>query len=125
MTINKEDIVKAVAEMNVIEICDLVKIMEEKFNISAQTNNTSQNNNDVVKEEKPEEKTEFNVVLIKAGSNKISAIKAVRSVTSLSLKDAKAAVEGVPFTIKESISKEEAQEIKNKVEESGAKVELQ
>ena len=123
MAVTKNDILNAVAEMNVMDICDLVKMMEEKFNVSANASvaiETPVKDNSMLKEEK----TEFNVVLVEAGSNKISAIKAVRAVTELGLKQAKEAVEGVPFTIKEGISKEDAEELKKKLEESGAKVEL-
>ena len=123
MAITKDDILNAVAEMSVMDVCDLVKMMEEKFGVSAQA---------AVAVAGPaagdvgaaEEKTEFDVVLTEAGSNKVGAIKAVRAVTGLGLKEAKEAVEGVPFTIKEAASKEEAEELKKQLEEAGAKVEL-
>jgi large subunit ribosomal protein L7/L12 len=123
MTISKEDILNAVAEMSVMDVCELVKMMEEKFGVSAQAavaapSPAADSGTSV------EEKTEFNVVLVEAGSNKVASIKAVRAVTGLGLKEAKNAVESVPFIVKESVSKDEAEELKKKLEEVGAKVEL-
>jgi large subunit ribosomal protein L7/L12 len=123
MTITKEDILKTVADMSVMDVCELVKMMEEKFDVSAQatvavSNPSSEAGASV------EEKTEFNVVLIAAGTNKVASIKAVRAATGLGLKEAKNAVEGVPFTVKEAVSKDEAEELKKQLEEVGAKVEL-
>ena len=123
MALTKDDILNAVAEMSVMDVCELVKMMEEKFGVSAQA---------AVAVAAPaagdaaaqEEKTEFNVVLVEAGANKISAIKAVRAATGLGLKEAKDAVESVPFTVKEGVSKEDAEALKKQLEESGAKVEL-
>ncbi len=123
MAITKEDILNAVAEMSVMDVCELVKMMEEKFGVSAQA---------AVAVAGPaadagaaaEEKTEFDVVLVEAGSNKVASIKAVRAATGLGLKEAKDAVEGVPFTVKEAASKDEAEELKKQLEEAGAKVEL-
>jgi large subunit ribosomal protein L7/L12 len=123
MAITKEDILNAVAEMSVMDVCELVKMMEEKFGVSAQA---------AVAVAAPaagdaaaaEEKTEFDVVLVDAGSNKVGAIKAVRAATGLGLKEAKDAVEGVPFTIKEAASKDDAEALKKQLEEAGAKVEL-
>ena len=123
MAITKEDILNAVAEMSVMDVCDLVKMMEEKFGVSAAA---------AVAVAAPaageaaaaEEKTEFDVVLTGAGSNKIAAIKAVRAATGLGLKEAKAAVEGTPFTIKEALAKDEAEALKKQIEEAGAQVEL-
>ena len=123
MAITKEDILNAVADMSVMDVCELVKMMEEKFGVSAQA---------AVAVAAPaagdaaaaEEKTEFDVVLVDAGSNKVGAIKAVRAATGLGLKEAKDAVEGVPFTIKEAASKDDAEALKKQLEEAGAKVEL-
>lgn len=123
MALTKEDILNAVAEMSVMDVCELVSMMEEKFGVSAQA---------AVAVAAPaageaaaaEEKTDFDVVLTDAGSNKIAAIKAVRGVTGLGLKEAKAAVEGVPFTVKEAAAKDEAEDLKKQLEEAGAKVEL-
>lgn len=125
MTINtKEEILNAISNMKTIDICDLVKLMEKKFDISAadNINNTQNTSND--KKEKKEEQTEFKVILIKAGSNKISAIKAVRSVTTLGLKDAKNAVESIPYTIKEALPLKEATEMKKILENAGTTVQL-
>lgn len=119
----KEEMIDNLAKMNLADICDLVKMMEKKFNITAKMSNmndSSQKDNIKPKEEK----TSFDVILTEAGPNKISAIKAVRSVTSLGLKEAKDAVENVPFIIKKEINKKEAKSLKEKIEESGAKVKL-
>lgn len=121
MAITKEEVLDAVSKMNVIDICELVKMMEQKFGVSAQA---------AVAVEAPvatvveEEKTEFNVILIEAGPNKVGSIKAVRAAIGLGLKEAKEAVESVPFTVKEAASKDEAQALKKQLEEAGAKVEI-
>ncbi len=122
-TITKEDILNAVADMSVMDVCELVEMMEEKFGVSAAA---------AVAVAGPaaggdagaavEEKTEFDVVLDGFGDNKIAVIKAVRGVTGLGLKEAKAAVEGTPFTLKEGVSKDEAEDIKKQLEEAGAKI---
>ena len=121
MSITKEDILNAVAEMSVMDVCDLVKMMEEKFGVSAVAVAVAAA---PAAAEAAEEKTEFDVVLVDAGSNKIAAIKAVRGATGLGLKEAKDAVEGTPFTVKEAASKDEAEALKKQLEEAGAKVEL-
>ncbi|GMN89182.1 50S ribosomal protein L7/L12 [Francisella sciaenopsi] len=123
MSITKEDILNAVAEMSVMDVCDLVKMMEEKFGVSAAAA-VAVAAAPAAAAEAAEEKTEFDVVLVDAGSNKIAAIKAVRGATGLGLKEAKDAVEGTPFTVKEAASKDEAEALKKQLEESGAKVEL-
>ena len=121
MAITKEDILNAVADMSVMDVCELVSMMEEKFGVSAAA---------AVAVAVPaaavavEEKTDFDVVLTSAGSNKIAAIKAVRAATGLGLKEAKAAVEGTPFTVKEGASQAEAEDLKKQLEEAGAEVEL-
>lgn len=127
MNISKEDILESISNMSAIDICDLVKLMEEKFGISATSpmafaatsNNTASDS-----EKKEEEKTEFTVLMQDFGSNKINVIKAVRAITGLGLKEAKDMVEKAPVSIKEGISKEEAETIKKKLEEAGAKVDL-
>ncbi|MFV9930856.1 MAG: 50S ribosomal protein L7/L12 [Francisella endosymbiont of Hyalomma asiaticum] len=127
MAITKEDILNAVAEMSVMDVCELVKMMEDKFGVSAAAAAAA-----VAVAAGPvadpaevaEEKTEFDVVLVDGGSNKIAAIKAVRGITGLGLKEAKDAVEGTPFKVKEAASKEEAEALKKQLEEAGAKVEL-
>ncbi|MCF6776667.1 50S ribosomal protein L7/L12 [Thiotrichales bacterium 19X7-9] len=123
MSITKEQILDAVSEMSVMDVCDLVKMMEEKFGVSAQA---------AVAVAGPvagdaaqaEEKTEFDVVLKTVGDKKVNVIKAVRAATGLGLKEAKDAVDGAPTTIKEAVSKEEAEELKKSLEEAGATVEL-
>ncbi|QIV95542.1 LSU ribosomal protein L12P [Allofrancisella inopinata] len=124
MAITKEDILNAVAEMSVMDVCDLVKMMEDKFGVSAAAAVAVAAPAASGQEAAAEEKTEFDVVLVDAGSNKIAAIKAVRGITGLGLKEAKAAVEGTPFTVKEAAQKAEAEELKKQLEEAGAKVEL-
>lgn len=124
MSISKEDILNAVAEMSVMDVCDLVKMMEDKFGVSAAAAVAVAGPAAGGEEAAVEEKTDFDVVLTGAGSNKIAAIKAVRAATGLGLKEAKAAVEGTPFTVKEAAAKEEAEELKKQLEESGATVEL-
>ena len=120
MAITKEDILNAVADMSVMDVCDLVSMMEEKFGVSAAAAAVA----GPAAAEAAEEKTDFDVVLTGAGSNKIAAIKAVRAATGLGLKEAKAAVEGTPFTVKEGASKAEAEDLKKQLEEAGAEVEL-
>ncbi|AEI35569.1 MULTISPECIES: 50S ribosomal protein L7/L12 [Francisella] len=124
MSITKEDILNAVAEMSVMDVCDLVKMMEEKFGVSAAAAVAVAGPAAGGEAAAAEEKTEFDVVLVEAGSNKIAAIKAVRGATGLGLKEAKEAVEGTPFTVKEAASKDEAEALKKQLEEAGAKVEL-
>ncbi|API87482.1 MULTISPECIES: 50S ribosomal protein L7/L12 [Francisella] len=124
MSITKEDILNAVADMSVMDVCDLVKMMEDKFGVSAAAAVAVAGPAAGGEAAAAEEKTDFDVVLTDAGSNKIAAIKAVRAATGLGLKEAKAAVEGTPFTVKEAAAKEEAEELKKQLEEAGAKVEL-
>lgn len=125
MAVSKEDILETISTMTVMEVVDLVEAMEEKFGVSAAA---------AVAVAAPvagdgeaaatEEKTEFDVVLASFGDNKIAVIKAVRSITGLGLKEAKASVEGAPTPIKEGATKDEAEDIKKKLEEAGATVEL-
>jgi large subunit ribosomal protein L7/L12 len=122
MACSKEDILEYISGLTVLELSELVKEFEEKFGVSAQA--TVVAGAGAVGEEEVEEQTEFDVVLTGIGAKKINVIKVVRSVTGLNLKDAKSAVEGVPSTIKEAVSKEEAEELKKKFEEAGATVEL-
>ncbi len=121
MAITKEDILNAVADMSVMDVCELVSMMEEKFGVSAAAAVVA---GPAAAAEAAEEKTDFDVVLTSAGSNKIAAIKAVRAATGLGLKEAKAAVEGTPFTVKEGASQAEAEDLKKQLEEAGAEVEL-
>jgi large subunit ribosomal protein L7/L12 len=123
MAVSKEDILESISNMTVMDIVDLVKMMEEKFGVSAAA----------VAVAAPaaggaaaavEEKTEFNVVLAKAGDNKINVIKVVRELTGLGLKEAKDLVEAAPKAVKEGVAKAQADEMKKKLEEAGATVEI-
>jgi large subunit ribosomal protein L7/L12 len=120
---NAKKVLEMVEKMTALELADLVKVMEDKFGVSAAA--------PVAVAAAPaapaadeEEKTSFDVILSEAGSNKIAAIKAVKEITGLGLKDAKDLVESAPKPVKEGVSKEEAEELKKKLEEAGAKVEL-
>jgi len=123
MAVSKEDILNTIAGMTVMEVVDLIEAMEEKFGVTAAA---------AVAVAAPagaaapaaEEKTEFNVIMSSFGENKVNVIKAVRAITGLGLKEAKDMVEGVPATVKEAVSKAEAETIKKQLEEAGAKVEL-
>lgn len=121
----REDLIKAIEEMSVLELSELVKELEEKFGVSAAAPAMMMPMAGAAPAAAAEEeKTEFDVVLADHGSNKIGVIKVVREITGLGLKEAKELVDGAPKAIKEGIAKEEAEEIKKKVEEAGAKVEL-
>ncbi|MCK9161201.1 MAG: 50S ribosomal protein L7/L12 [Arcobacter butzleri] len=123
MAITKEDVLEFISNLSVLELSELVKEFEEKFGVSAQPTVVAGAGAGVAAEV-AEEKTEFDVVLTDAGDKKINVIKAVRELTGLGLKEAKDAVEGTPSTIKEGISKADAEAAKAKLEEAGAKVEL-
>ena len=122
MATTKEDVLEFISNMSVLELSELVKEFEEKFGVSAQA--TVVAGGAGVAAEAAEEQTEFDVVLTDAGAKKINAIKAVRAITGLGLKEAKAAVEGTPTTLKEAVSKEEAEDFKKQIEEAGASCEL-
>jgi len=125
MAISKEDILEAVGSMSVMDLNDLVKAFEEKFGVSAAAMAVAAG---------PaaagggaaaaEEQTEFTVVLADFGANKVGVIKAVREITGLGLKEAKDVVDGAPKTVKEGLSKADAEAAKKKLEEAGAKVEV-
>ena len=120
-----EEIIAAVESMTGLELADLVKAMEEKFGVSAAAPVAVVAGGAAAGAAAEEEKTEFDVVLADAGSEKIKVIKVVREVVSgLGLKEAKDIVEGAPKTLKEGASKEEAETMKKKLEEAGAKVEI-
>lgn len=121
MALSKDDIINAVAEMTVMEVAELVEAMEEKFGVSAAAAVVA---GPAAGGEAAEEQTEFDLVLASAGEKKVNVIKAVREITGLGLKEAKAAVDGAPATLKEGMSKEEAEEAKKKLEEAGATAEL-
>jgi large subunit ribosomal protein L7/L12 len=122
---NKAEILEAVANMTVLELSELIKEMEEKFGVSAAAA--------AVAVAAPaaggaaaaaEEQTEFNVMLLEAGANKVSVIKAVREITGLGLKEAKDLVDGAPKAVKEAVSKADAEAAKKKLDDAGAKTEL-
>ena len=125
MAIAKQEVLDAIGSMTVLELSQLIKDMEEKFGVSAAA---------AVAVAGPaaagpaaaaaEEKTEFTVILVAAGENKVNTIKAVREVTSLGLKEAKDLVDGAPKPVKEGVNKADAEAIKKKLEEAGAKVEI-
>jgi large subunit ribosomal protein L7/L12 len=123
MAVTKEQILDTIASMSVMEVVELIEAMEEKFGVSAAAA--------VAVAAAPgaaapaaEVQTEFNVVMTSFGDNKVTVIKVVRELTGLGLKEAKDLVEGVPSAVKEGVSKDEAETVKKKLEEAGAKVEL-
>lgn len=124
MAVSKEEILDAISNMSVMDVVELIKSMEDKFGVSAAA---------AVAVAAPaagggaaaaEEKTEFSVILAKAGENKINVIKAVREITGLGLKEAKDLVEAAPKAVKDGVPKAQAQEMKKKLEEAGATVEI-
>ena len=121
---NKEQILEAIENMTVLELSELVKAMEEKFGVSAAAPVAVAAVGGAAPAAGGEEKTEFTVVLAAAGDKKINVIKAVREATGLGLKEAKELVDGAPKPVKENIGKAEAEELKKKLEEAGATVEL-
>ncbi len=123
MAMVKEDVLEAIGSMSVLELNDLVKAFEEKFGVSAAALAVAGPAGGGAAAA-AEEQTEFSVVLAEAGGNKVSVIKAVRELTGLGLKEAKDAVDGAPKTLKEGLSKADAEEAKKKLEAAGAKVEL-
>jgi large subunit ribosomal protein L7/L12 len=119
----REEIIEAIKGMTVLELNELVKACEEEFGVSAAAP-VAVAGAAGAGAAAEEEKSEFDVVLVEAGANKIKVIKAVREITGLGLKEAKEIVDGAPKTIKEAVAKEEAEAMKAKIEETGAKVEL-
>ena len=127
MAITKEEIIETIGSMTVLELSQLVKDMESKFGVSAampMAGFMPAQGAEATQEAEEEEQTEFSVILVSSGEKKIQVIKEVRAVTSLALKDAKALVDEAPSPIKEGIGKEEAEELKAKLEAAGATVEL-
>lgn len=120
----KEEIIEAIGNMTVLELSELVKAMEEKFGVSAAAPVAVAAAAPVAAAAEEEEKTEFDVILAEIGAEKIKVIKAVREATGLGLKEAKALVDGAPAAVKEKISKADAEALKAKLEEVGAKVEI-
>jgi len=126
MAATKEEVLEAISEMSVMDIVDLVSMMEEKFGVSAaapvaMAAGGAAGGGEAAAEE---EKDEFDVHLASFGENKVSAIKAVRAITGLGLKEAKELVEGAPAVVKEGVAKADAEEMKKQLEEAGATVEL-
>jgi large subunit ribosomal protein L7/L12 len=124
MAVSKDDILEAIAGMSVMEVVELVEAMEEKFGVTAAAAVAAAPAAGGGEAAAAEEKSEFDVVLASFGSAKVGVIKAVRGVTGLGLKEAKEAVEGAPTTIKEGVSKDEAEDIKKQLEEAGGTVEI-
>lgn len=123
MAVSKEEILESISQMSVMDVVDLIKLMEDKFGVSAAAVAVAAPAASAAAQV-AEEKTEFNVVLAKAGDNKINVIKVVREITGLGLKEAKDLVEGAPKAVKEGIAKAQADEIKKKLEDAGATVEI-
>jgi large subunit ribosomal protein L7/L12 len=120
MALSNEDIINAISEKTVMEVVELIKAMEEKFGVTAAAAVVAGPAAAAV----VEEQTEFTIHLVEAGDKKVNVIKAVRELTGLGLKEAKAVVDGAPSVVKEGVSKEEAEAAKKSLEEAGAKVEL-
>ena len=123
MAISKEDVLEYISGLTVLELSELVKEFEEKFGVSAAPVVMAGGAGGAGGAE-VEEKTEFDVVLKSPGAKKINAIKVVRAITGLGLKEAKEAVESAPTTLKEGVSKDEAEDIKKQIEEAGAEAEI-
>jgi len=126
MAASKEDILNAISNMTVMEIVDLVKMMEDKFGVTAAAPVAMVAAGGAAAAAAPavEEKTEFNVTMTSFGANKVGVIKVIREITGLGLKEAKDLVEGVPSSVKEGVSKADADAIKKKLEEAGAAAEI-
>jgi len=124
MAFDKDAFLTTLDSMTVMELNDLVKAIEEKFGVSAAAMSAPAAGSGGGGAAAAEEKTEFNVMLMEAGANKVSVIKAVREITGLGLKEAKDLVDGAPKAVKEGVSKADAETAKKKLEEAGAKVEL-
>ncbi|MCF5460656.1 50S ribosomal protein L7/L12, partial [Pseudomonas syringae] len=118
MSISQDDILNAVAEMSVLQVVELIKAFEEKFGVTAAAGSAGP----AVAAAVVEEQTEFNVMLLEAGEKKVNVIKAVRELTGLGLKEAKAVVDGAPAMVLEAVAKDAADKAKATLEEAGAKV---
>jgi large subunit ribosomal protein L7/L12 len=124
MALSNQEILDAIAAKSVLEISELIKMMEEKFGVSAAAAAVAVAAGPAAAAPAAEEKTEFTVVLAEAGPNKVNVIKAVRELTGLGLKEAKDLVDGAPKPVKEGVNKADADAAKKKLEEAGAKVDL-
>lgn len=119
-----QEILDKLEKMTAMELSELVKAIEEKFGVTAAAPTMVAGGGAVAEEAKEEEKTEFDVVLLSSGDKKIQVIKVVREMTGLGLKEAKALVDGCPSTIKEAVSKDEANKMKAQIEEAGGQADL-
>jgi large subunit ribosomal protein L7/L12 len=124
MAISKEDILEAISNLTVLEVVDLISAMEEKFGVTAAAPVAVAAAPAAGGAAAAEEKTEFDVVMTGFGDNKVNVIKVIRGVTGLGLKEAKDMVEGVPATVKEGVSKAEAEDVKKQLVEAGATVDI-
>ncbi len=124
MSVSKDDILEAISNMTVVEVVDLIEAMEEKFGVTAAAPVAVAAAGGDAGGAAAEEQTEFDVVMSSFGDNKVAVIKAVRGITGLGLKEAKAMVEGVPATVKEAIEKAEAEDVVKQLTEAGAAAEL-
>jgi len=124
MAVSKQDILEAISQMSVMDVVELVKSMEEKFGVSAAAAVMAAPAAGGGEAAVVEEKTEFNVIMTSFGANKIGVIKVIREITGLGLKEAKDMVEAVPATVKEGVSKDEAESVKKKLVEAGAAVDI-
>jgi large subunit ribosomal protein L7/L12 len=124
MSLSKDDILNAIAEMSVMDVVELVEAMEEKFGVSAAAAVAAAPAADGGDAGAEEVKDEFDVIITSAGEKKVGTIKVVRALTGLGLKEAKALVDEAPSTVKEGVTKDEAEDIKKQLEEAGASVEL-
>ncbi|MEK9130256.1 MAG: 50S ribosomal protein L7/L12 [Patescibacteria group bacterium] len=121
-----KDLVEQIEKLSVLDLAELVKVLEKKFGVSAAAAPVAMMAAapEVAEGEKVEEKTSFNIELVLAGDNKIGMIKTIREITQMGLKECKDLVDSAPKTVKENVSKEEAEQIKKKIEEAGGKAEL-
>jgi large subunit ribosomal protein L7/L12 len=125
MAVSKDEILETISNMTVVEVVDLIEAMEEKFGVSAAAPVAVAAGPAAGGEAAAAaEQTEFDVILAGFGENKVGVIKAIRGITGLGLKEAKAMVEGAPASVKEGVSKDEAEDVKKQLEEAGATVEL-
>ena len=124
MAVSKDDILEAISNMSVMEVVDLISAMEEKVGVSAAAAVAVAAAPAAGGAAAAEEKTEFDVVMTGFGDNKVNVIKVIRAVTGLGLKEAKDMVEGVPATVKEGVSKAEAEDVKKQLVEAGATVDI-
>jgi len=124
MAVSKDDILEAISTMTVMEVAELIEAMEEKFGVTAAAAVAAAPAAGGDAGGAAEEKTDFDVILTEVGANKVKVIKAVRAITGLGLKEAKAVVDGAPGPVKEGATKDEAEDAKKQLEEVGATVEL-